>query len=156
MFSAGFFEKDTDGVYKRISLKTLSGKKVVGIGDSLSQSGFYEQDFCKLSGAEYVGVYSAGGTFTPPDGGTSTQDRAKKFIESGKDADIILLENVNDGWSSFDSWGENPTIKGNIADLPFMLSQYINIDSPSASKEEASRYFKSNFESIISSVENKL
>ena len=150
-----FFQKTSKGNYELIDTHKLTGKKVVGIGDSLSQSGYYEKDFCDISGANYVGVYSVGGTFTPPNGTTSTQDRVKKFIESGKDADIILLENINDGWFAYTSLGNNPQIRGSINDESFMVSQYVNVDTEKVSKEEAVQYFRTNFQDIVNSIENK-
>ena len=150
-----FFQKNAKGNYELIDTHKLTGKKVVGIGDSLSQSGYYEKDFCDISGANYVGVYSVGGTFTPPNGSTSTQDRVKKFIESGKDADIILLENINDGWFAYTSLGNNPQVRGSINDESFMVSQYVNVDTEKVSKEEAVQYFRTNFQDIVNSIENK-
>ena len=151
----GFYQKTPNGNYELIDTHKLTGKKVVGIGDSLSQSGYYEKDFCDIGGAEYVGVYSIGGTFTPPNGGTSTQDRAKKLIESGKDVDIILLENINDGWFAYSSLGDNPHIRGSINDESFMLSQYVNVDTDKVSREEAIQYFRTNFQNIVNPIENK-
>lgn len=150
-----FFQKNSKGNYEQIDTHKLTDKKVVGIGDSLSQSGYYEKDFCDISGADYVGVYSVGGTFTPPNGGTSTQDRAKKLIESGKDVDIILLENINDGWFAYSSLGNNPQVRGSINDESFMLSQYVNVDTDKVSKEEAVQYFRTNFQNIVNPIENK-
>ena len=151
----GFYRKTPNGNYELIDTHKLTGKKVVGIGDSLSQSGYYEKDFCDISGADYVGVYSVGGTFTPPNGSTSTQDRAKKLIESGKDVDIILLENINDGWFAYSSLGDNPQVRGSINDESFMLSQYVNVDTDKVSREEAILYFRTNFQNIVNSIENK-
>lgn len=150
-----FFQKNSKGNYEQIDTRKLTGKKVVGIGDSLSQNGYYEKDFCDISGAEYIGVYSAGGTMTPPDGRISTQDRAKKFIESGKDVDIILLENVNDGWFAYSSLGNSPQVRGSINDESFMLSQYVNVDTDKVSREEAIQYFRTNFQNIVNPIENK-
>ena len=150
-----YIQKNAKGNYELIDTHKLTGKKVVGIGDSLSQSGYYEKDFCDISGANYVGVYSVGGTFTPPNGSTSTQDRVKKFIESGKDADIILLENINDGWFAYTSLGNNPQVRGSINDESFMVSQYVNVDTEKVSKEEAVQYFRTNFQDIVNSIENK-
>lgn len=151
----GFYRKTSNGKYELMDIRKLTGKKVVGIGDSLSQNGYYEKDFCDISGAEYVGVYSIGGTSTPPNGGTSTQDRAKKLIESGKDVDIILLENVNDGWFAYSSLGDNPQVRGSINDESFMLSQYVNVDTDKVSREEAIQYFRTNFQNIVNTIENK-
>jgi hypothetical protein len=150
-----FYKKNSKGNYELIDTHKLTGKKVVGIGDSLSQSGYYEKDFCDISGADYVGVYSVGGTFTPPNGSTSTQDRAKKLIESGKDVDIILLENINDGWFAYSSLGDNPQVRGSINDESFMLSQYVNVDTDKVSREEAIQYFRTNFQNIVNPIENK-
>lgn len=155
LFANAFFKKNYKGNYEQIDTHKLTGKKVVGIGDSLSQNGYYEKDFCDISGAEYIGVYSAGGTMTPPDGSTSTQDRAKKFIESGKDVDIILLENVNDGWFAYSSLENSPQVRGSINDEPFMLSQYVNVDTDKVSREEAIQYFRTNFQNIVNPIENK-
>ena len=55
LYANGFYRKTSNGKYELIDTHKLTGKKVVGIGDSLSQSGYYEKDFCDISGAEYVG-----------------------------------------------------------------------------------------------------
>ena len=136
--------------------KGFEGEKVVGIGDSLSQAGLYEQDFCQISGATYNGIFSKGGTTTlSPIFKDGTMDRVNQFLESGNDASIIFLENVNDSWLAVGEWDDSKNdfpIKGSIADDSFMISSYYDYDKVYYNNNLAYQEFINNIQTIVATV----
>ena len=132
----------------------LYRKKVVGVGDSLSQNGLYEKDFCEISGAEYAGVYSIGGRNSIPSiTKKSSQDSIKKLLDDNIDVDILLFENINDGW--FTGVFQGPQFPGAITDKPFFAEQYVPSSKVYSSYAVAKKAFEREFDTITGSIENK-
>lgn len=143
-----------NGEYVYGGCSSLYRKKVVGVGDSLSQNGLYEKDFCEISGAEYAGVYSIGGRNSIPSiTKKSSQDSIKKLLDDNIDVDILLFENINDGW--FTGVFQGPQFPGAITDKPFFAEQYVPSSKVYSSYAAAKKAFESEFDTITGSIENK-
>ena len=143
-----------NGEYVYGGSSDLYRKKVVGVGDSLSQNGLYEKDFCEISGAEYAGVYSIGGRNSIPSiTKKSSQDSIKKLLDDNIDVDILLFENINDGW--FTGVFQGPQFPGAITDKPFFAEQYVPSSKVYSSYAAAKKAFEREFDTITGSIENK-
>ena len=143
-----------NGEYVYGGCSSLYRKKVVGVGDSLSQNGLYEKDFCEISGAEYAGVYSIGGRNSIPSiTKKSSQDSIKKLLDDNIDVDILLFENINDGW--FTGVLQGLQFPGAITDKPFFAEQYVPSSKVYSSYDAAKKAFEREFDTITGSIENK-
>lgn len=99
----------------------FSGKQIYTIGDSLCNSNIWQRKFASIKGCTFDGSsntdhYSKGGTRTLDVSGQCGMDRLRLLLQEKPNAEVIFLQNVNDG---------NGRNIGSIDDLPFMLKNNV-------------------------------